>query len=79
MEQTAEIDLLKVGNTFGQAAQAPQKAANGRVAGTVYSSFINITDNQFFLSYKLSNQNIIKLDLGDEFSKTKKQRIKLED
>ena len=79
MEQTAEIDLLKVGNTFGQAAQTPQKTATGRVAGTVYSSFINITDNQFFLSYKLSNQNVIKLDLGDEFSKTKKQRIKLED
>ena len=77
-KSTDEIDLLKVGNTFGQAAQLPRKNDNGRIGGTVYTSFIDITDNLFFLSYKLSNQEVIKLDLNIEFSKTKKQTIKLD-
>lgn len=74
-----EINLLKVGNTFGQAGQIPQKFESGRVGGTVYTSFIDITDNKFFLSYKLSNKNIIKLDLNNEFSTSKRRKIKLKD
>ena len=72
-----QINLLEVGNTFGQAAQLPVKNKNGRTGGTVYTSFIDITDNKFFLSYKLSNENVIKLDLNREFSKTRRQKIKL--
>ncbi len=78
MEKSGEeINLLKVGNTFGQAGQLPRKSEEGRVGGTVYTSFIDITDNKFFLSYKLSNKNVIKLDLNIEFDKTKRQKIKL--
>lgn len=73
-----EINLLKVGNTFGQAAQIPRENEKGRIGGTVYTSFIDITDNKFFLSYKLSNENVIKLDLNIEFSKTDRQKIELE-
>ena len=61
-----EINLLRVGNTFGQASQLPTEAANGRVGGTVYTSFIDITDNKFYLTYKLSNDNVLKLDLDVE-------------
>jgi penicillin V acylase-like amidase (Ntn superfamily) len=78
MEKSGEeINLLKVGNTFGQAVQLPRENEEGRVGGTVYTSFIDITDNKFFLSYKLSNENVIKLDLNTEFNKTKRQTIKL--
>ncbi len=79
MENSKEkINLLKVGNTFGQAAQIPRENEKGRIGGTLYTSFIDITDNKFFLSYKLSNENVIKLDLNIEFAKKKKQVIKLE-
>ena len=59
-----------MGNTFGQAGQPATRLENGRVGGTVYTSFIDITDNRFFLSYKLSNENVIKLDLNSEFVKS---------
>ncbi|MBT8302774.1 MAG: penicillin acylase [Maribacter sp.] len=74
-----EINLLMVGNTFGQAVQPPRENEEGRVGGTVYTSFIDITDSKFFLSYKLSNENVIKLDLNIEFNKTKQQQIKLKE
>lgn len=74
-----EITLLKVGNTFGQAAQLPQPNEKGRIGGTVYTTFIDITDSMFYLPYKLRNQNVIKLDLKTEFNKTKKQKIALKD
>jgi choloylglycine hydrolase len=70
-----EINLLKVGNTFGQAVQPPRKNQDGRLGGTVYVSFIDITDGVFYLSYKLSNKNVIKLNLKNEFGKTKRQKI----
>ncbi len=74
-----EITLLKVGNTVGQAVQTPRKLDDGRVLGTLYTSFIDITDNKFFLSHKLSNTNVVQLDLNKEFAKSKRQKIKLKD
>ena len=41
--------------------------------------FIDITDNKFFLSYKLSNKNVIRFDLNTEFAKSKRQKIKLKE
>lgn len=78
MEENGEdIDLLKIGNTFGLASQPAKEAEDGRIGGTVYTSFIDITDNKFVLVYRLSNESVIKLDLEEEFSKSKKQKIKL--
>jgi len=74
-----EITLLKIGNSFGAVGQAATKLENGRTGGTVYTSFIDISDNKFFLSYKLSNKNVIKLDLNTEFAKSKRQKIELKD
>lgn len=78
-ENQEEINLLKIGNTFGQAGQPAKELENGKVGGTVYTSFIDIIDNKFFLSYKLSNKNVIQLDLNKEFTKSKRQKIKLKD
>lgn len=72
-----EINLNRIGNTMGQAVQVPQKNEEGREGGTLYTSFINLTDMEFVLSYKLSNQNLIKLDLKEEFSNSRKKKIKL--
>jgi len=78
MEKSGDgINLLRVGNTFGQAVQPPTADEKGRIGGTVYTSFINLTDMQFFLSYKLSNENVIKLDLNSEFVRTKRHKIEL--
>lgn len=62
-----DIGFLQVGNLVAQAVQPPREWEKGRVGGTVYTSFINLTDNEFILSYKLSNENIIKLNLNEEF------------
>jgi choloylglycine hydrolase len=77
--QKEEITLLKVGNSVGQAVQPPREDEQGRIGGTVYTSFIDITDNIFVLSYKLSNENVVKLDLNTEFAKSQKQKIVLKD
>lgn len=80
MEKSGEeINLLKIGNTFGKAVQPAKELENGRLGGTVYTSFIDITDNKFFLSYKLSNKNVIQLDLNEEFAKSNRRKIELKD
>ena len=76
-ESTEDINLLKVGNVFGQAAQPPQATAEGRESGTVYTTFINITESKFYLSYRLSNENVIALNLEKEFAYGKKRKIPL--
>ena len=79
LEQSGEeINLLTIGNTFGQAAQIPAKNEEGRIGGTLYTSFIDITSGKFYLSYKLSNTNVIKLDLKELFLASKKRKIVLE-
>ncbi len=50
---------------------------DNRVGGTLYSSFINITDMEFILVYKLDNTKITRLDLKGVFKEGKKKRIKL--
>lgn len=74
-----EIGLLQIGNTFNRAAQIPRADENGRIGGTLYTTFINLSDMQFILSYKLSNTNVVKLNLIDAFTKNKKQKIVLKE
>ena len=74
-----DITLNKIGNTVGQAVQVPQKAPNGKELGTLYTTFINISTGQFVLSHKLSNTNIVQLDLNEEFKGKKRKRINLKD
>ncbi|MDW7694540.1 carcinine hydrolase/isopenicillin-N N-acyltransferase family protein [Flammeovirgaceae bacterium SG7u.111] len=78
LEQKEEAaTLLSVGNVLGRAAQPPKPDADGKVGGTLYSSFINLSDMEFVMVYKLDNQKVTKLDLATEFANTKRQKIKL--
>lgn len=71
------INLKNFSNAMAGAAQIPQKDNNGRKGGTLYSSFINITDMEFVIVPKLDNSKLIKLDLKNEFKKSRKRKIKL--
>lgn len=72
------ITLNKFGNVINRAVQVQQANEQGKIGGTLYSSFINITDMEFVLVYKLDNTKITKLDLKYEFQNTgKSKKIKL--
>jgi hypothetical protein len=78
MEQSNQaLDLRAIGNALAGAVQAPQKVGDNRVGGTLYSSFINISDMEFMLVYQLDNTKITRLDLKEVFKEGKKMRIKL--
>ena len=71
------IDLRSVGNAMAAAVQVPRAIEDERVGGTLYSSFINITDMEFILVYKLDNSKITRLDLKEEFRGGDRKRIEL--
>ena len=77
-DQKEPVTLLQVGNLLGAAAQSPRSNSENRIGGTLYSSFINISDMEFFLVYKLDNTRLTELNLIQEFESNKKKRIKLE-
>lgn len=72
------ISLKDVGNVMGRAVQLPQKDNNGKVAGTLYSTFIDLTEMKFVLVYKLDNSKINKFDILEELASGKSRKIKLE-
>lgn len=76
-ESTDSLDLKKIGNAIAGAVQIPQKDEKGNLGGTLYTSFINVSDMEFTLVYQLDNSRITKFDLKKEFEKTHKQKIKL--
>ena len=71
------INLKSFANVISGAVQVPQKNNEGREGGTLYTSFINITDMEFILVPKLDSEKAIKLDLKTEFLNTKKKKIRL--
>ena len=73
-----QIDLNKIGNTFGLAVQPAREDENKRLGGTIYTSFIDVSENKFILSYRLSNDDVVILNLAEEFAKSKRQTINLE-
>ena len=72
---TEELNMQKIGNVLGQAAQVPQTTNDGKISGTLYSTFINISDMKLVLVYKLENSSITKIDLKNEFENNKKRKI----
>jgi choloylglycine hydrolase len=76
-EVNRPVDMKDVGNALAVAAQTPRKMDEDRVGGTLYSSFMNITDMKFVLVHKLDNSRIIRLDLNEVFEGDKKKRIDL--
>lgn len=77
-DQKETVTLLQAGNLLGGAAQPPISNSENRTGGTLYSTFINISDMEFFLVYKLDNTRMIKLGLMQEFKSNKKRKIYLE-
>lgn len=77
-KKSESLDLKQVGNAIAGAVQIPQKDENGNLGGTLNSTFINVSDMELTLVYKLDNSKLTKLDLKKEFEKTHKQKIKLE-
>lgn len=78
MEMGEELDLRSLGNVLGEAAQAPREFEEGRVGGTLYSTFIDITDMKMVLVPKLDNSKALTLDLKEGFREGKRLKIKLQ-
>lgn len=76
-ESDQPVDLRAIGNVVATAVQVPREAEDGRVGGTLYSSFISITDMEFVLVYQLDNTRITRLNLREVFKEGKKKRIDL--
>lgn len=76
-DKESPASFLEVGNLIGGAAQIPRKDAEGRTGGTLYTSFLDITNKQMIIVYQLDNKKITKLDLNEEFTKNKRRKIKL--
>lgn len=71
------IELKDVGNVIGKVAQLPQTDSTGKIGGTLYSTFIDLTDMKFVLVYKLDNSKIQRLDILKELKSGKRRKIKL--
>jgi len=79
LEENGEVmDLGAVGNIGAKAVQLAATDAQGREGGTLYSSFINITDMELVLVYKYDNNRRVQLDLHEEFARGRRKKIQLE-
>ncbi len=72
------INLKDVGNVIGKAVQIPSTDSTGKVGGTLYTTFIDLTEMKFILVYKLDNSKIQKLNIITELHTGKKRKINLE-
>ncbi|MGY5353182.1 carcinine hydrolase/isopenicillin-N N-acyltransferase family protein [Wenyingzhuangia sp. IMCC45533] len=78
LKQLENISFLDFGNTIGGASVAPSfDVKSGKSSGTLYSSFINISDMKLFVVPKLDNSKVVKLTLRNLFMEKRKKRIKL--
>lgn len=76
--KTEPPTFRQVGNIISSAVQVPRADKDVKIGGTLYSSFINITDMEFILVFKLDNNKLTKLDLNAVFDRKKRQKIKLQ-
>ena len=76
-ESDQVVDLRSIGNAVAGAVQVPRADVDDRVGGTLYSSFINISDMDFVLVYKLDNTKVTRLDLKEEFQGKDRKKIEL--
>jgi hypothetical protein len=77
-ESDQAVDLRAIGNAIAGAVQVPQTTEENRVGGTLYSSFICISDMEFVLVYQLDNSKITRLDLKEVWKEGSKKKIELE-
>ena len=74
-----EVTLKSIGQTVAGAVQVAQDWDQGRMGGTLYTGFFDITDLKMVLVPRLDNSKAIHLNLKELFTKNKKQRINLYD
>ncbi|WP_430909321.1 carcinine hydrolase/isopenicillin-N N-acyltransferase family protein [Maribacter sp. 2-571] len=72
------VDLKMLGNAGARGVQVPMKTETGRRGGTLYSSFINISEMKMILVYQLDNEKTTQLDLNEIFAKNTARTIPLE-
>jgi choloylglycine hydrolase len=72
-----EVDLRSVGNTISGAVQVPREDESGRVGGTLYSTFIDLTDLSLVVVPRLDNSRALTLDLKEGFKEGKRLKINL--
>lgn len=78
LDTKESVDLKTVGNVMAKAVQPPQKDSSGKVGGTLYTSFIDLTEMKLILVYKLDNAKIYKFDILSDLQEGKKRKVNLD-
>ena len=76
-EMKDTLTIKDIGNVIAKAVQIPQKDLTGKVGGTLYTTFIDLTEMKFVLVYKLDNSKIQDIDILKELNRGKTRKIKL--
>lgn len=71
------LTIKDIGNVIGKVVQTPQTNSTGKIGGTLYTTFIDLTEMKFVLVYKLDNSKVQNLDILKELNKGKTRKIKL--
>ncbi|MDO5978688.1 carcinine hydrolase/isopenicillin-N N-acyltransferase family protein [Flavivirga spongiicola] len=71
------VTLKDVGKVMAKVVQTPQADVTGKVGGTLYTTFIDVTEMKLVLVYKLDNSKVHKLDILKELKRGKSKKIKL--
>lgn len=77
-ERGGDANLLVIGNLLGAAAQLPRPAEEGRMAGTLYSTFLNLTEMELVFVPRLDSSQARKFDLRKEFATPAARQIRFE-
>jgi len=73
--QDEEATLLRVGNFIGGAVLLPRPDGEGRTIGTLYSTFLDLTNGQLVFVPRLDSSKAQKFDLTEEFGRKKGRKI----
>ncbi|MGS0523795.1 hypothetical protein ACU8V7_00045 [Zobellia nedashkovskayae] len=76
-EMKETITIKDIGNVIAKVVQVPQKDLTGKVGGTLYTTFIDLTEMKFVLVYKLDNSKIQDIDILKELNRGNARKIKL--
>ncbi|MEL6988685.1 MAG: carcinine hydrolase/isopenicillin-N N-acyltransferase family protein [Bacteroidota bacterium] len=66
-----------ISNLTDGAMQPPRKLEDGKVLGTLYTSFFDITNMKMVFLPKLDNSKVIQIDLREEFESNSTRKIDL--
>ncbi|WP_405202712.1 carcinine hydrolase/isopenicillin-N N-acyltransferase family protein [Dokdonia sp. LLG6352-1] len=79
LERSGEdITLKSVGQTMAGAVQPAVDWGEGRMGGTLYTTFFDITAMQMVMVPKLDGSKMMRIDLNKEFALNKKRKIDMD-